>query len=77
MKHNVNSTPTMTKIPQTYIGDGIYIQSTNNWPLIITTGHHDPLHPDCNNSIRFEPEVLDALIRYLNKHFGDDTKSKT
>lgn len=46
-----------------YLGDGVYVSSSPDFPLIITTGHH---LPECaDNKIFFEPEILRRLKQVL------------
>jgi hypothetical protein len=47
-----------------YLGDGVYVHLDEGDRVILTTGHHEPEKAD--NTIVFEPEVLDALKRWLN-----------
>lgn len=56
----------MSREPE-YLGDGVYASSDPEsiFPLILTTGHHDPARAD--NKIYFEPAVLEALMRYIEK----------
>jgi hypothetical protein len=47
-----------------YLGDGVYVHLDESDRIILTTGHHEPEQAD--NTIVLEPEVLDALKRWLN-----------
>lgn len=48
-----------------YLGDGVYASSTAEFPLVLTTGHHEPALAD--NKIAFEPEVIAALEIYITR----------
>lgn len=52
----------MTRNPE-YLGDGVYI-TLHAGRYILTTGNHDPKIAD--NVIVLEPEVLNALLVWLN-----------
>lgn len=48
-------------IQPSYLGDGVYASSDpkRGFPLVLTTGHHDPTQAE--HVIYFEPEVLCEL----------------
>lgn len=52
-----------------YLGDGVYASSdpSGMFPLVLTTGHHDPMAVQARNVIYFEPEVLAALEKYIEE----------
>lgn len=50
-----------------YLGDGVYAHVDDIGRLVLTTGHHEPNRAD--NTIVLEPEVMNSLDRYTNKHW--------
>lgn len=50
-----------------YLGDAVYVAEDEYVPgaIRLTTGHHDPIH--ASNTIILEPEVVEALLRWLNQ----------
>lgn len=54
--------------PPTYLGDGVYAKQDELGRLVLTTGDHDDARAD--NRIVLEPEVVAALIRYLDDGKG-------
>jgi hypothetical protein len=50
-----------------YLGDGVYIQKDKDiaGAIVLTTGDHNPVR--ANNTIYFEPEVLEAFLRVIEK----------
>lgn len=54
--------------PPTYLGDGVYAKQDELGRIVLTTGgHNDEL---ADNRLVLEPEVADALIRYLDHGKG-------
>jgi hypothetical protein len=49
-----------------YLGDGCYAHRDELDRLVLTTGHHDPESAYCTNAIVLEPEVIAALVKYIN-----------
>jgi len=58
-----------------YLGDGVYISSDleNGFPLVITTGHHEPHLAD--HRVYFEIPMLVNLITQLRLAYPDLFKS--
>jgi hypothetical protein len=49
-----------------YLGDGVYVTEDDvRGGIVLTTAHHEQLKAD--NVIFLNPEVLDALDRYLQR----------
>jgi hypothetical protein len=58
-----------------YLGDGVYA-SLDQWGrLVLTTGNHQP--NECDDMIVLEPEVIAALVRYLENAFPKMTKQES
>lgn len=47
-----------------YLGDGVYIQRNEYNQLVLTTGNHEVAL--ASNVIYLEPEVVLALLHYIN-----------
>lgn len=48
-----------------YLGDAVYVHVDDDFRLVLTTGHHEPRQ--ASNVIVLEPEVVNALMNYINR----------
>ncbi len=55
----------ITMLEPEYLGDGVYAQQSEAFPLILSTGSHHCYREKV--VIYFEPEVLLKLMYYINK----------
>jgi len=53
-----------------YIGDSVYVDRDDYGGIVLTTENGSPLDP--SNIIVLEPEVYDALVRYVKRTKGGE-----
>jgi hypothetical protein len=52
-----------------YLGDGVYAQQDGCGIVLTTACHHDCADQIPEDIIFLEPEVLQALIKYIKLHY--------
>ena len=53
-----------------YLGDSVYVDRDDYGGIVLTTENGSPLDP--SNIIVLEPEVYDALVRYVKRTKGGE-----
>ena len=56
----------------TYLGDGVYVKVDGRGRVVLTTGSYSDV--EAENRIGFEPEVLIALVKYIEQMIDSDKK---